>query len=68
MYYMSYVLLLFIKLTNNHWELNFIANEVGKDVNTIQDNMIFLIQKAMSHDTCVRYTLCFHPYNVQWSF
>jgi len=54
MYYMSYVLLLFIKLTNNHWELNFIASEVGKDVNTIQDNMICLIQKAMSHDTCVR--------------
>lgn len=54
MYYMSYVLLLFIKLTNNRWELNFIASEVGKDVNTIQDNMVCLIQKAMSHDTCVR--------------
>jgi hypothetical protein len=54
MYYMSYVLLLFIKLTSTHWELNFIASEVGKDVNTIQDNMIFLIQKAMIHDTCVR--------------
>ncbi len=66
MYYMFYVLILFIKLTNNHWEFNFIASEVGKDVNTIQDNMIVLIQKAMTHDTCVRQTLWFQPYNVQY--
>lgn len=51
---MSYVLLLFIKLTNYHWEFDFIASEVKKDVNTIQDNMIFSIQKTMTHDTCVR--------------
>jgi len=27
----------------------------------LQENVVFLTQKATTHDTCVRYTLSFHP-------